>query len=80
MKLKIISGVMIKGVAVFPQTGEGKNKVDSVVEVSKALAHDLIHAKQAEVADKKAKVTVKIKDPEPETDDLDKFFGDEGEE
>lgn len=79
MKVQIISGVMIRGTAVFPKTGEGKNVMDSVVEVSKAEARDLVQAGQAKVVAPSTKVTVEIKDPEGETDALDQFFGDEEE-
>ncbi len=79
MKVQIISGVMIRGTAVFPKTGEGKSEVDSVVEVSKAEARDLVRAGQAKVVKDSTKVTVEIKDPEGEADALDDFFGDEDE-
>lgn len=79
MKVQIISGVMIRGTAVFPKTGEGKSAVDSVVEVSKAEARDLVRAGQAKVVKDSTKVTVEIKDPEGEADALDDFFGDEEE-
>lgn len=77
MKVQIISGVMIKGTAVFPKTGEGKSAVDSVVEVTKAEARDLVRAGQAIVVKDSTKVTVEIKDPESEADALDDFFGED---
>ncbi|MGI2068112.1 hypothetical protein [Shewanella sp. MF08487] len=77
MKVQIISGVMIRGTAVFPQTGEGKSVVDSVVEVSAAEARDLIQARQAKVVPPSTKVTVTIKEPESEVDALDDFFGED---
>ncbi|MCU7974880.1 hypothetical protein L5M43_06250 [Shewanella sp. SW36] len=80
MKVQIISGVMIRGTAVFPKTGEGKSEVDSVVEVSKAEARDLVRAGQAKVVKDSIKVTVEIKDPEGEADALDDFFGDDADE
>lgn len=80
MKVQIISGVMIRGTAVFPKTGEGKSEVDSVVEVSKAEARDLVRAGQAKVVKESTKVTVEIKDPEGEADALDDFFGDDVDE
>jgi len=83
MKVQIISGVMIKGTAVFPKTGTGKNEVDSIVDISKAEARDLIHAAQAKPVPASTKVTVEVKEPEAEVDALDEFFGEddgEGEE
>ncbi|HGS5314527.1 hypothetical protein [Vibrio cyclitrophicus] len=77
MKVQIISGVMIKGTAVFPKTGEGKNAQDSIVEVSTAEARTMIYAGQAKAAPKDAKVNVEIKDPEDESNALDDFFGDD---
>ncbi|HAS6050369.1 TPA: hypothetical protein I7138_20275 [Vibrio vulnificus] len=77
MKVQIISGVMIKGTAVFPKIGEGKTAKDAIVEVSNAEARSMIQAGQAKLAHKDAKVTVEIKDPEDETSALDDFFGEE---
>ncbi|MGI2228121.1 hypothetical protein [Shewanella frigidimarina] len=79
MKVQILSGVMIRGTAVFPKTGEGKNAVDSIVDVTKAEARDLVQAGQAKVAAKGAKINIEIKEPEAEADELDKFFGEDDE-
>lgn len=80
MKVQIISGVMIRGTAVFPKTGEGKDAVDSVVDITNAEARDLVRAGQAKVVKESTKVTVEIKDPEGEADALDQFFGDDEKE
>ncbi|MCL1124233.1 hypothetical protein [Shewanella surugensis] len=80
MKVQILSGVMIKGTAVFPMTGTDKNAKPSIVEVDKAEARDLIANKQAKRADDKAKISVEIKDPTEAKDELDAYFDEEDEE
>ncbi|MDW2121621.1 hypothetical protein R7R25_23705 [Vibrio sp. 2026] len=80
MKVQIISGVMIKGTAVFPTTGEGKNAKDSIVDVSNMEARTMIQSGQAKPAPKDATVTVTIKDPKDESSALDDFFGEEDDE
>lgn len=77
MKVQILKGVFIKGNAVFPTTGEGKNAKETIVDVSVADAKALIDAGQAVAADKSAKVTVKIEEKDSEDAKLDAFFGEE---
>ncbi|WP_027858392.1 hypothetical protein [Marinobacterium jannaschii] len=81
MKVQVIKGVMIQGVAVFPEMKvDGKPVKQVIVDVPKSEALEMHRAGQVKPAPKGAKVTFEVKRVDPEGDELDAFFGEEAEE
>jgi len=87
MKIQILVGVMVMGTPVFPTTvvttGTGKNEKEeqlpTIIDVDKKVAKELVLAKQAKLADKKAAVNFEVKplDKDDPEDDFGAFFEDE---
>lgn len=80
MKVQIVKGVMIQGVAVFPEMEiDGKKVKQVIVDVPKSEAREMHRAGQVKPAPKGAKVNFEVKPVDPESDELDEFFADEDE-
>ncbi len=85
MKIQIKTGVMIFGQPVFPTvtvgTGDKEKVVDTIIDLDKKEAKELVMRKQAIVCKDqgKAKVTFTLKklESEAEAESLDAFFNEE---